>query len=57
MNTENAAESDRDMAPVQKVPCSQCGAEQTEPCRGPGQGWHLNRWDRLRDITEGVIEP
>lgn len=54
---DHETEKEDNVAPVQKVPCSQCGAEPEEPCTGPGVGWHLNRWDRLHDIAEGVIEP
>lgn len=37
---------------VQQVGCSQCGAEPGDDCTGPGEGWHLSRFDRLAD-TEG----
>jgi len=39
----------KDLAPVQQVGCSQCGAEPGEECSGPGTGWHLSRFDRLHD--------
>lgn len=39
------------------VECSQCRVQPGEECTGPGDGYHLSRFDRLDDVHAGQAPP
>jgi hypothetical protein len=42
---------------VGDVRCGMCGAAPRQNCTGPGEGWHLARFDRLEEIRNGEVIP